>query len=117
MTITKITNRNTDTVFEIDESKTLSDMEKACPRFFKNRHGKRETFSEHRGCLIARHTVQYTRCKPKRETVVYIFCELEGSMDLFCVSIGSPDLNSVRQAKRFIDRLLDGGVYYYGVNP
>lgn len=111
--MTQVRNENTGSVYDIDESKCVHDMERACPRFFKTKHGKRETFSDYRGCLIVRHTVQYTGSRPQRETVVYAFCELEGRMDLFCVSIGSR-CNSIAQAKRLIDDLLDNGVYSYG---
>lgn len=110
--MTRVQNRDAGTVYEVDESKTIHDMEQACPRFFRNKHGKRETFSEYRGCLIVRHTVQYTHAKV-RETVVYVHCNVEGSLDMFCVSVGSK-CGSIRQAKRLIDRLLDGGVYHYG---
>lgn len=110
--MTKVINKQTGTIYEIDESKTISDMEQACPRFFKNKHGKRETFTEYRGCLIVRHTIQYTH-KPVRETAVYIHCVLEKNLDMFCVSVGS-SCDSIAQAKRLINRLLNGGEYYYG---
>lgn len=109
----QVQNRDTGSIYEIDESKCVHDMERACPRFFKIKHGKRETYSEHRGCLIVRHTVQYTASRPRRETVVYVHCNLEGRMDMFCVSIGSK-CGSIAQAKRLIDHLLDDGVYFYG---
>lgn len=112
-TFTKVVSSQTGTVFEIDESCSLADMERSCPLFFKNRHGKRETYGVHRGCLIVRYTVQFTGCKPHRNTVVYIHCRLEGRMDMFCVSVGS-DCYNIQQAKRLINRLLDGGTYSYG---
>lgn len=108
-----VINRDTSSNYEIDEQASLLDMERACPRFFKTKHGNRETHSVYRGCLIVRNTVNFT-AGPKRTTTVYLFTVLDGTKHLFCSSAGS-DINSIRQARRHIDKILDGGIYYYGV--
>lgn len=113
--MTKILNRSTNTIFEVDENQTLEDIKSNCVRFFKVKHGKRETFSVYRGCVIVRHTVQYTGQPPKRETVVYTYGKFDNctNPDFFCVSIGS-QCESIAQAKKLINCLLDCRVYYYG---
>jgi hypothetical protein len=113
MLLTKVRNRDTCSVFEIDEDAGLCDMERACPTFFRVKHGSRETYSVYRGCLIVRNTVRFTH-RSVRMTEVYLFCKLEGQESLFCVSAGS-DLKSIRHAKRFTDLTLDGGEYFYGI--
>jgi hypothetical protein len=100
---------------DVDESTSLVDMQQSCPTFFRNPSGKRETYTIYRGQLIVRCTVQFTGCKPERKTIVYLFF-ISGEMknDTFCVSAGSK-LKGVRQAKKLIDKILDGGIYYYGI--
>jgi hypothetical protein len=100
---------------EINENTSLSDMERNCPLFFKTKHGKRETYTIHRGQLIVRNTVQFTGGRPERKTAVYMYTpDLEGSPDLFCVSSGS-NLKSIDGAKGLIDRIIEGKKYEYGM--
>ena len=101
---------------EVNENTYLIDIQKACPTFFKPfGKSKRETFQVYRGQLITRHTTQFTGCKPVRLTVVYLyFVSGELVNDTLCISAGSK-CNDLRQAKKLIDDVLDGGVYYYGI--
>lgn len=112
--MTPIKNRDTDSVYEINEQTSFCDIEQACPLFFKTKHGKRETYSVYRGFLIVRNTVQFTGCCPERQTVVYAFCTLEKRPDLFCICANH--LSSIRHAKKLIDKLLETREYYYGVS-
>ncbi len=96
------------TTIIVDENNHLHDMEQSCPRFFKTSHGKRETFTPYRGCMIVRNTVKFTGCKPERKTVVYLYTgDLEGSPDFFCCP--EANVKSIDQAKRYIDRVLAAG--------
>lgn len=100
-----------DSVLQVDESTSLARMRENCPKFFGGKLYKRETYTTHRGCIVLRGTVQYTGCKPRRETVVYLYLP-NGSPgspkpDTFCIS--SHQHNSVRSARKFIDRVLDNG--------
>ena len=100
-----------------NERAGLAEMENKCWRFFKTPHGKREEFTVHRGCLIVRATDVHACNAPVRRTAVYLYLpegyEDSPRPDLFCVS-GCTSLNSVSQAKRYIDRLLEYGNYEYG---
>jgi hypothetical protein len=99
-----------------DENASFSDMERVCHGFFKTTHGKRESYSVHRGFLIVRATTEICRV-PTRMTSVFMFLpeghEDSGRPDLFCVS-GCVTLRSISQAKRYIDDLLAHGDYSYG---
>jgi hypothetical protein len=99
---------------EIDEHATETIMRQACPQFFACTHGSRETYTVYRGQLIVRNTVYFERNRPERKNTVYAF--LVDSGDLFCVS-GGRDLSSVRDAKRYIDVLLERGAYFYDAIP
>lgn len=119
----KIYNESMETHFIIDDSSSLSDMQSKCPKFFDSKHGSRETFTVYRGQLIARATDRHASAGPIRRTSVFLF--LVGSDDKTdtktvypyhsCVSSGC-DVDSVRQAKRLIDRIIDGGKYAYGMS-
>ncbi len=107
---------NDGTVFgEVDEQSTLSDIQSKCPAFFRTPHGKRETYTIYRGQLIVRNTVKFASCKPSRMTSVYLFF-VSGEMksDTFCISSGS-NIHTIGQAEQLIDRVLDGGKYFYGI--
>ena len=100
----------------VDEHTSLGNIQTACHTFFRPfGKVKRETYSIHRGQLIVRHTVQFTGRKPERCTIVYLFF-ISGEManDTFCVSAGS-ECNNINQAKKLIDKILDGGEYHYGI--
>jgi hypothetical protein len=58
--------------------------------------------------------------------VVYLFIQyaghaddlqptVGGKFDLFCITAGN-NVNSVRQAEKLIDRILDGGEYAYNLD-
>mgnify|MGYP001209275634 CR=1 FL=1 len=113
-----------------NEDASFSDIERACPGFFKTPHGKRESYSVHRGCLIVRATTEICRV-PTRMTSVFLFLphghEDGGRPDLFCVTgcgivygkaiHGLASLRSMRsiaQAKQYVDALLAHGDYSYG---
>lgn len=95
---------------EVNEKTSLVAMRRACPTFFKVKHGERETYDVYRGCLIVRNTVRFAGLT-KRMTAVYIFLVDQG--DLFCVS-ACEELGSVTDAKRYIDELFEHGHYEYG---
>jgi len=99
-----------------NEDASFSDIETACHLFFKTKHGKRESYSVHRGCLIVRATTVICRV-PTRMTSVFLFLphghEDGGRPDLFCVS-GCASLRSIAQAKQYVDGLLAYGDYSYG---
>lgn len=118
-TMTKVRNANTGIEFEIDELSSLSDIERKCPAFFLFRftHGKRETYSVYRGFLIVRSTVKFTREKPKRRTVLYLYGRTLGENhgpDTFHIT---SDLSSVRQAHRCVDRIIQKGEYNFDEQP
>lgn len=101
-----------------DERASLSDMQAHCKRFFDNPSGKREELWVHRGFLIVRATDVHACNAPVRRTAVYLYLPAgyggdSPRPDLFCVS-ACADLNSVAQAKRYIDRLIEHGDYEYG---
>ncbi len=101
-----------------NEQASLVDMERACPRFFRNQHGKRETHTVYRGFLIVRATDVHACNAPVRRTSVYLFLpegygEESPGPDMSCVS-ACTNVNSIPQAKRYIDRLLEHGNYEYG---
>jgi hypothetical protein len=99
-----------------NEDASFCDIERACSGFFKTKHGKRESYSVHRGCLIVRATTEICRV-PTRMTSVFIFLpeghEDNGRPDLFCVS-ACATLRGIPQAKQYIDGLLAHGDYSYG---
>lgn len=97
----------------VDEKADLVDMERAATYFFKNKHGKRETFSVHRGCIIVRNTVD-----GQRKTAVHLFGTLseDNKKTFFCVCAGNP-VNSISEAKNLIDTVLSQGWYNYGLVP
>lgn len=82
--------------------------------FFRNKFGKRETFTFYRGAVIVRHTVDIDRFQRSvRRTVPYVYvcrtCDDPTNYKnytLWCVSDFEGDL---RQAKRKIDKILEGG--------
>ena len=113
--IKTIKNDQGEVIGEVDENSTVPEIKENCPMFFRTKHGKREIYDTYRGQLIVRNTVQFTNQKPERHTAVYLYF-ISGEMEknTFCVSSGS-DVNSIHQAKRLIDKILDEGVYFYGI--
>lgn len=94
----------------VDETHGESYIRNKLTTFFRNKHGKRETYTFYRGFIIVRNTVNFSN-GPQRRTTVYLFAEegwSEGTRaDVFCC--GS-DFSGVPQAKRYIDRTLKDGI-------
>ena len=101
-------NIGANSTFYVDPTASLDDMQQKCPLFFRTAHGKRETYTPYRGCLIVRNTVTFTGCKPVRKTAIYLFgqhCDTfnhDFSTVCFCYTFPS-----VAVAKRVIDEVLD----------
>lgn len=97
--------------FKVDEWMSESQLRSNVPNFFSCTHGSRETYTMHRGQVIVRNTVTFTGSRPERRTTVYL-CTIPDdeskNYDTMCIST-NVTLNSVAQAKRFIDRVLDSG--------
>lgn len=93
---------------EIDENASLYDMRVAEPHFFSRKFGKRETYHVHRGCLICRHTVEFTGRKPQRMTVGYLFGYFrpENKYSTFHIESNAYSLDAM---KAEIDAILDRG--------
>ena len=70
----------------------------------------------HRGQLIIRCTVKFSEWQNPNEKPSPTCFSVSGEMkdDTFCVSAGS-ECNNIRQARKFIDKILDGGIYHYGI--
>ena len=107
--VRQITIKATGNVYEVNEWTSIVDMERAEPLFFKTPHGKRETFTIHRGQLIVRNTVTFTGCKPQRMTTVYLFLHDTDADSWSTLHAGSA--SSIYQAKKLIDRILDSGIH------
>lgn len=104
-----VKNRETGSIWEVNELNSQVDVENHCPLFFSCKHGRRETYTFYRGQIIVRNTVQFTGVPPERRTVVYLFVKEpeHSSYDTMCV--GHP--SSIYQAKKLIDEILESGEY------
>jgi hypothetical protein len=117
----RLGNLEGDEYVTIDQMAYLGEMENMLVHFFKKPHGNRETYTVYRGCLIVRCTVNFGN-GPERKTTCYLFYKTpapEGSGRLptastSCINPDSPP-NSIKGAERLIDKVLDGGVVYYGM--
>jgi hypothetical protein len=104
----------------IDQMADEQEMRRMLVHFFKKPHGKRETYTVYRGCLIVRNTVQCGGSQVRR-TAAYLFYKTpvkpgRVTQDAEVSNItGDPEPTSVKQAERLIDKVLDGGVKYYGI--
>lgn len=87
---------------EHDDDVSELDMRAAMPNFFRNRFGKRETYTFHRGFIICRYTAQFTGCRPTRKTVLYLYSKKD--RDVFHIDGAG---NSVRSAMRRVDWILE----------
>lgn len=100
--------------FTVDTDASELDIRAAIPAVFAHPRGHNERYVFYRGCLIVRHTMTFTGCKPERLTVIYLFGRWprEKSSDLFHCALDhflhKPD---VKAAKKYLDRVLDGGVH------
>lgn len=93
-----------DHTYDVDERGSARGAIKE-PHFFQRVNGrKRETFTEHRGCLITSFTASGTGWKARRH-VPYLVCHRDGVT--LCLST---NCENMRQAKRAIDNVLDGGI-------
>lgn len=97
----------------VDDSTSETDIRRAIPNFFRQPHGRRETYTVYRGCLIVRMTVQFTGGPPTRRTVAYYY-DVKAK-DTFCLSTGHLELQSVYQAKKLIDRMFDLKCSWFGM--
>lgn len=97
----------------VDDTANSHQMRAYCPTFFGPfGHSKRETFTPYRGQMIVRHTVTFTHGK-ERKTVVYLylpngFSDTQGHADFYCLTPPA-HCDSVAQAKRIIDKVLEAG--------
>ena len=108
----KMVTTSNDFTFKVDQWAAEHQMRSDCPNFFRTPHGKRESIIIHRGQIIVRNTVTFTGCRPERRTTVYLYViedsDRKSTHDMICIST-NVSLNSVAQAKRFIDRVLEDG--------
>jgi len=95
--------RYSNTSLAHDDSVSECTIRSNCPNFFNCKHGKRETYTFYRGCIIVRNTVQFTGCPPERKTTVYLYFPESPDTLHLCWS------KDVRDAKRTIDRVLEAG--------
>ena len=118
-----VKHRDTGSINIVDDQSSLDQMQTQEPKFFETPHGKRETYSVYRGCLIVRNTPRFTMDryrKPVRQTAVYLFYPVEalkeGDPDNYAglTNLAGSTVTTVTQAKRLIDRVLDNGLHYYG---
>lgn len=99
---------------DVSEETSLVDIERAEPKFFSAKFGKREAFTIHRGQLICRYTARLSH-GPVRMTTVYLFIHRPGHAKPDTMNISSRNpVNNVRQAQRLIDSILDSGTYDRG---
>ena len=93
----------------VDESNTQYDLKRNHPLFFETPHGKRETITVHRGCVIIRNTLQFTGFPPKRCTQVYL-CGTAKRKPICWLVTGSNNttVHSVSQGKQLINDYLNG---------
>lgn len=103
MTLVRV--ESVEEVYEVNENASKDDVKRAEPLFFDRPFGKRERIIMYRGFLIVRNTVQRIYCDPERKTVVYIFGKPTSSKGFYTLLVFEP--NSIRQAKRLIDRALE----------
>lgn len=98
--------------FAVDTDASELDIRAAIPATFAHPRGHNERYVFYRGCLIVRHTVTFTGCKPERLTVAYLFGRWpkEKTSDLFIAGPDYPEhLTSIAHAKRHLDAILDNG--------
>jgi hypothetical protein len=106
-----------DWLLTVNEDHSIVDVERAEPVFFRKPHGKRETYTMHRGCMIVRNTQLYTgglRGIKVRETAVYLFGTSGDTGKLVTSCAAGCDITSIYQAKKLIDRILAQGWFNYG---
>ena len=97
---------------EIDTSISLNTVRNAMPKFFSTQFGKRETYEVYQGCLIARHTVQFTGCRPKRETCIYLITlekGKDGKEQMDTLLMATRVNIRPQAAKRLIDKAIEAG--------
>jgi len=92
----------------IDEASKLEDMQRTQTLFFKNKHGQRETFSTHRGCLIVRNTNAFGE-KTMRCSAIYLYGPYEGQEELSLVHAGTLYDVPVKACEHMIDLMIVAG--------
>ena len=98
--------------FAVDTDASELDIRAVIPATFAHPRGHNERYVFYRGCLIVRHTVTFTGCKPERLTIAYLFGRWpkEKTSDLFIAGPDFPEhLTSIAHAKRHLDAILDNG--------
>lgn len=105
---------------EVNEDISIVDIQRGEPGFFKTKHGKRETYTVYRGCLIVRSTQNLGRRMfregtPTRGTAVYLYGTSSENNKPTTFCIAGVDVKTIPQAKRLIDRVLELGWYSYGL--
>ena len=98
----------TNSTLYVDPFASLCDMKRLCPLFFSFPHGKRETFTVYRGCLIVRHTVKFTGVPAKRLTAPYLFGQYDDTLDhSFSLVSSLHTFPNMGAAQRVIDEVLE----------
>ena len=98
--------------FAVDTEASELDIRAACRVTFANPRGHNERYVFYRGCLIVRHTMTFTGCKPERLTIAYLFGRWPKgkTSDLFIAGPDFPEhLTGIAHAKRHLDAILDSG--------
>ena len=108
-----IKNQEGNVIGHVDEHTGITTMR--CPNFFRSAVGRRETFTVYRGQIIVRTTVQFSSGSQRRTCVYLYFVDGELKNNTLCVSTGN-NLKTIASAKRMIDRVLDNGIYHYGMD-
>ena len=102
----------------INEAHSIVDIERAEPNFFDLKLGQRQTYTIYRGCLIVRYTIKihnFDRITFRNErcTVAYLFGTVK--KDKVTQHVSGWPINSIREAKKTIDKIIEQGWYSYGL--
>ena len=102
----------------INEDHSIVDIESSEPEFFNFNLGKRQTYTMYRGCLIVRYTIKIHNSdrvtfRNERCTVAYLFGA--DVLSYFIFFDGGWPINSIREAKKTIDKIIEQGWYSYGL--
>ncbi len=95
--------------YEVNESLSLAEMERAEPAFFRTKFGKCESHRVYRGCLITRYTRLYSRGQNERVTVAYLWGRNDDEkvgLSSFCLG----HTTNAYRAKKLIDIVLNSGI-------
>lgn len=106
--LTKTYENGNVTVLYAASRATRDAIDSVTPKFFKNRHGQRESVSFHRSGLIMSCTDVHCSNAPVRRRSAFLLVWGENYKCWMTWSIGS--VSSIDQGKRLIDRILKTGV-------